>query len=403
MIAISTNDSMRSVVPYLAHHGIKGQEWYHRRYQNYDGSYTEAGRLRYGIGKGRELKNNVARRKTAEKLIKYSNKASKLQQNAHIKSLKNPNAQTVNMKKEQKAEELRKKQYEKAHELISESEKLHSAIDAYDVAEDRYEAAVDSFLSDKEAYSKVVDAQIEEDRKHGFYGGTEENFREFYNDGEGQQTILERYELSNPELRNLWSDVREKEKAFEDTARDLYDDTLSIFGNFEVDRRKILGKGPYTLSEELAEREVHETLHGKRDAAKKIAESEEAAKQTAKSEKPEYIDKVETKNGDTRYFYDKSELKAYKDGKSGATDKDLDDAYKKMRNSSKTDEEKDLKEHYWTNARDNDRWDITFLEAVQNSVILDQNDRKSLLTEYAKYLADPSDYWENEKDKLREL
>lgn len=402
MIAISANDSMRSVVSYLAHHGIKGQEWYHRRYQNYDGSYTEAGRLRYGIGKGRELKNNVARRKTAEKLIKYSNKASKLQQNAHIKSLKNPNAQIVNTKKEQKAEELRKKQYEKAHELISESEKLHSAIDAYDVAEDRYEAAVDSFLSDKEAYSKVVDAQIEEDRKHGFYGGTEENFREFYNDGEGQQTILERYELSNPELRNLWSDVREKEKAFEDTARDLYDDTLSIFGNFEVDRRKILGKGPYTLSEELAEREVHETLHGKRDAAKKIAESEEAAKQTAKSEKPEYIDKVETKNGDTRYFYDKSELKAYKDGKSGATDKDLDDAYKKMRNSSKTDEEKDLKEHYWTNARDNDRWDINFLEAVQNSAILERNDKKSLLTEYAKYMADPSDYWKNGRHQLED-
>lgn len=403
MNKIITNNGLRPIASYLAHHGIKGQEWYHRRYQNYDGSYTEAGRLRYGIGKGRELKNNVARRKTAEKLIKYSNKASKLQQNAHIKSLKNPNAQTVNTKKEQKAEELRKKQYEKAHELISSSEKLHSAIDAYDVAEDRYEAAVDSFLNDKEAYSKVVDAQIEEDRKHGFYGGTEEDFREFYNDGEGQQAILERYELSNPELRNLWSDVREKEKAFEDTARGLYDDTLSIFGNFEVDRRKILGKGPYTLSEELAEREVHETLHGKRDAAKKITESEEAAKQTAKSEKPEYIDKVETKNGDTRYFYDKSELKAYKDGKSGASDKDLDDAYKKMRNSSKTDEEKDLKEHYWTNARDNDRWDINFLEAVQNSAILERNDKKSLLTEYAKYMADPSNYWENERDKLKEL
>lgn len=402
MNKIITNNGLRPIASYLAHHGIKGQEWYHRRYQNYDGSYTEAGRLRYGIGKGRELKNNVARRKTAEKLIKYSNKASKLQQNAHIKSLKNPNAQTINTKKEQKAEELRKKQYEKAHELISESEKLHSAIDAYDVAEDRYEAAIDSFLNDKEAYSKVVDAQIEEDRKHGFYGGTEEDFREFYNDGEGQQAILERYELSNPELRNLWSDVREKEKAFEDTARGLYDDTLSIFGNFEVDRRKILGKGPYTLSEELAEREVHETLHGKRDAAKKITESEEAAKQTAKSEKPEYIDKVETKNGDTRYFYDKSELKAYKDGKSGATDKDLDDAFKKMRNSSKTDEEKDLKEHYWTSARDNDRWDINFLEAVQNSAILERNDKKSLLTEYAKYMADPSDYWENGRHQLED-
>ena len=118
---------------------------------------------------------------------------------------------------------------------------------------------------------------------------------------------------------------------------------------------------------------------------------------------PEYLEKVKTSSGDTRYFYDKSELKAYKDGKSGATDKDLDDAFKKMRNSSKTDEEKDLKEHYWTNARDNDRWDINFLEAVQNSVILDQHDKKSLLTEYAKYLSDPMDYLENGRDKLKEL
>lgn len=34
---------------YLAHHGIKGQKWGVRRYQNEDGSYTSAGRKRYGV------------------------------------------------------------------------------------------------------------------------------------------------------------------------------------------------------------------------------------------------------------------------------------------------------------------------------------------------------------------
>lgn len=34
---------------YLAHHGIKGQKWGVRRYQNADGSYTAAGRERYGV------------------------------------------------------------------------------------------------------------------------------------------------------------------------------------------------------------------------------------------------------------------------------------------------------------------------------------------------------------------
>lgn len=34
----------------LYHHGIKGMKWGVRRYQNADGSYTNAGRERYGIG-----------------------------------------------------------------------------------------------------------------------------------------------------------------------------------------------------------------------------------------------------------------------------------------------------------------------------------------------------------------
>lgn len=35
---------------YLSHHGIKGQRWGVRRFQNEDGSYTQAGRERYGFG-----------------------------------------------------------------------------------------------------------------------------------------------------------------------------------------------------------------------------------------------------------------------------------------------------------------------------------------------------------------
>lgn len=38
----------------LYHHGIKGQRWGVRRYQNPDGSLTDEGRRRYGYGSGRD-------------------------------------------------------------------------------------------------------------------------------------------------------------------------------------------------------------------------------------------------------------------------------------------------------------------------------------------------------------
>ena len=49
---------------YLAHHGIKGQKWGIRRYQNEDGSLTPAGRSRYGTV---ENFNNAQRYKAAKK------------------------------------------------------------------------------------------------------------------------------------------------------------------------------------------------------------------------------------------------------------------------------------------------------------------------------------------------
>ena len=44
--------------PYsLQHYGIKGQKWGRRNWQNYDGSYTVAGRQHYGIGNKRKARS----------------------------------------------------------------------------------------------------------------------------------------------------------------------------------------------------------------------------------------------------------------------------------------------------------------------------------------------------------
>lgn len=44
---------VRLRMPYdneLYHYGVKGQKWHQRRYQNYDGSLTSAGKARYSSG-----------------------------------------------------------------------------------------------------------------------------------------------------------------------------------------------------------------------------------------------------------------------------------------------------------------------------------------------------------------
>ena len=56
---------------YLAHHGIKGQKWGVRRFQNEDGSLTAAGQRRYNIDEARSAMKK-AKLKAQDEFDKYS-------------------------------------------------------------------------------------------------------------------------------------------------------------------------------------------------------------------------------------------------------------------------------------------------------------------------------------------
>lgn len=65
----------------LVHWGISGMKWGKRRWQNEDGSLTEAGRIHYGVGQQREAakierKNEIAKAKADAIRIKAQGKAT---------------------------------------------------------------------------------------------------------------------------------------------------------------------------------------------------------------------------------------------------------------------------------------------------------------------------------------
>ena len=78
-------------------------------------------------------------------------------------------------------------------------------------------------------------------------------------------------------------------------------------------------------------------------------------------------------------------------------------AVKKMQANCRTGEEADRKFNAWQKAADEDKYNIDFLESVQNSKMLHENDRIGLLTEYTKFLDHPDDYMMYEGYKLRPM
>ena len=71
----------------LYHHGIQGQKWYRRRYQNEDGSWTPEGRERYGKGDGERVK--IEKAKATYNTQKYkADLKSKAQKEKDIRAAK---------------------------------------------------------------------------------------------------------------------------------------------------------------------------------------------------------------------------------------------------------------------------------------------------------------------------
>lgn len=103
----------------LCHSGIKGQKWGIRRYQNYDGTLTEEGKVRYGVDKDTGNMSKEGARlysKDKEEAVKKSatvgNEVSKMA-NAANQAIPGRGSKVVNKNKQNYSkmsdEELKKK------------------------------------------------------------------------------------------------------------------------------------------------------------------------------------------------------------------------------------------------------------------------------------------------------
>ncbi len=99
----------------LCHHGIKGQRWGIRRYQNEDGTLTEAGRKRYGSSVENVSKKNLYRQAAAfqkahpdSESMKYYAKKQKEAEKHAIESKAGKEFQSFNQRILDMAEEAEK-------------------------------------------------------------------------------------------------------------------------------------------------------------------------------------------------------------------------------------------------------------------------------------------------------
>lgn len=70
---------------YLAHHGIKGQKWGKRRWQNEDGSLTAEGYEHYGVEQGGNKKLDRLYKREAKRMQKLSDRTDVDKQAANVK------------------------------------------------------------------------------------------------------------------------------------------------------------------------------------------------------------------------------------------------------------------------------------------------------------------------------
>ena len=104
----------------LYHHGIKGQRWGIRRYQNEDGSLTTLGKMRYGISEARNVLASKIKSVNETRALNYKRKhLNKMTQEELDTELKRQQTLTA-INEEKRRQKFAKRDTERAKKIVSD-------------------------------------------------------------------------------------------------------------------------------------------------------------------------------------------------------------------------------------------------------------------------------------------
>ena len=342
-------------------------KWGIRRWQNKDGSLTDAGRIHYGYGPKRQSEKTFG---GLEKAMSYHD--SKKLAKKYTRAINKQNRDSYRMKGADDAERYKNQRevMKKLAKSIDDTKEQKEMLKAYDALEKHDETA--GWHKNKNGEYELRPLTAADNKK--------------------RDKLLERFESAQTKALTKEQEIRDSFRS------ELLGAKLKDLGEEDT------AEGRKILNAILRDRDgILSEFTGLKSSREAKSALRELSKVTDQKEKDSWSDfdgdPVRPKRS---YDPERSETTLHDYAKQGRNEKAMRSEFDKMRNNATSDEDKDRKVSYWEQARDKGMYDLDFLEGVQNSKALHTHDTNTLLTEYAKYLDHPQEWWQNDRKKLEE-